>query len=414
MVRQHGAADGGGDSDSGNSGRRIDRRTYLAGAGSAGIAATAGCLGGEDDPGDQSDDAGNQSDGEDDGETTINIITWDDFAQDPVVESIEENLGINLEVTTSSSSTGMFTQWNQGGDEQYDIAVPNNNIVPRFLAADLIEPVDMDVVDNYADIYEKFRSFVDQQFTEGGDAYGVPIRWGWYGYAYDTEEVPDHEPSYNIMFGEDYVDADLDGEIVMYDEAAKTMPVAALYLAAARDDPSYREALTEDDRMTFTEDQLREMRDLLIDQKPRLEGYISSDTTYIQEFQQGNFLVGHSGRNEIIRLIQNQGVENVEFVVPREGAMAWYETAVVSSQSDNVDTAWEVVNEYISAQTGAELARQGKSPSCNPDVAEALDEDEQELYGQIDPERIEKFIPLKDIDPEVQATYTSAWEEAKA
>ena len=107
-------------------------------------------------------------------------------------------------------------------------------------------------------------------------------------------------------------------------------------------------------------------------------------------------------------------LENVEFVVPREGAMAWYETAVVSSQSDNIDTAWEVVNEYISAQTGAELARQGKSPSCNPDVAEALDENEQELYGRIDPERIEQFIPLKDIDPEVQATYTSAWEEAKA
>ena len=412
MVRQHGAADGRDDSNSGNGGRRIDRRTYLAGAGSAGIAATAGCLGGEDDDSADQNETGDQ--GGDDGETTINIITWNDFTKDPVVESIEENLGINLEVTSSDSSTGMFTQWNQGGDEQYDIAVPNNNLVPRFLAADLIEPVNMDVVENYGDIYEKFRSFVDQQFTEGGDAYGVPIRWGWYGYAYDTEEVPDHEPSYKIMFEEDYVDADLDGEIVMYNEAAKTMPVAALYLAAARDDPSYREALTEDDRMTFTEDQLREMRDLLIDQKPRLEGYISKDPKYIQEFQQGNFLVGHSGRNEVIRLIQNQGVENVEFVVPREGAMAWYETAVVSSQSDNIDTAWEVVNEYISAQTGAELARQGKSPSCNPDVAEALDEQEKELYGRIDPERFEEFIPLKDIDPEVQATYTSAWEEAKA
>ena len=414
MVRQHGAADGGDDSDSGNGGRRIDRRTYLAGAGAAGIAATAGCLGGQDDSGDQSDDTGNQSDGGDGGETTINIITWNDFAQDPVVESVEENLGINLEVTTSTSSTEMFTRWNQGGDEQFDIAVPNNNLVPRFLAADLIEPVDTDIVDNYDNIYEKFRSFVDQQFTQGGNAYGVPIRWGWYGYAYDTEAVPDHEPSYDIMFEEDYVDVDLDGEIVMYDEAAKSMPVAALYLAAERDDPSYREALTEGNRMTFTEDQIREMRDLLIDQKPRLEGYISSDTTFIQEFQQGNFLVGHSGRNEIIRLIEDQGVENVEFVAPREGAMAWYETAVVSSQSDDVDTAWEVVNEYISAQTGAELARQGKSPSCNPDVAEALDEDEQELYGRIDPERIEKFIPLKDIDPEVQAAYNSAWEEVGA
>jgi len=394
MARSHSTS--GGETESGSSGgRRIDRRTYLASAGAAGFAAAAGCTGG---PGS--------------GETTINVITWNDFAQDSVVESVEENVDANVEITASTSSTEMFTRLNEGDD--FDVAVPNNNLVPRFLNADLIEPVDMDIVTNYGDIYEKFRSFVDQQFTQDGNAYGTPIRWGWYGYAYNTDEVPDHEPSYRVMFEEDYVDADLDGEVVMYDEAAKTMPVAALYLAASTGDSSYREALTENDTMTYTEGQIEEMRDLLIDQKPRLEGYISSDTTFIQEFQQGNFLVGHSGRNEIVRLQENQGVDNVEFVVPQEGAMAWYETAVVSSASDNIDTAWEVVNEYISPGTGAELARQGKSPSCNPNVADELNEDEQELYGRIDPERIEQFIPFKDIDPDVQEAYNSAWEEVKA
>lgn len=392
MVPQHEA---GGSTGQDSATGRIGRRSYLAAVGATGVAGVAGCtdlIGG--------------------GGTTINIITWNDFAQDPVVESVESNVDADVEIESSTSSTEMFQRMNQGGE--FDIAVPNNNLVPRFLEADLIEPVDMDVVSNYGDIYEKFRSFVDQQFTEGGNAYGVPIRWGWYGYAYNTAEVPDHEPSYNIMFEEDYVDMDLDGEIIMYDEAAKTMPVAALYLAEAENDPSYREALTEDDRMTFTEEQITNMRDLLIDQKPRLEGYISSDTTYIQQFQEGNFLVGHSGRNEIVRLQENQGVEEVEFVVPQEGAMAWYETAVVSSDSENIDTAWEVVNEYISPGTGAELARQGKSPSCNPNVADELDEDEQELYGRIDPERIEQFIPFKDIAEDVSDAYFSAWEEVKS
>ena len=379
----------------GNDGRRVSRRAYLAGAGSIGLAAAAGCTG---SPGG--------------GTPTINVITWNDFAQDPVINSVEENVDATVEIESSTSSTEMFQRMNQGGE--FDVAVPNNNLVPRFLEADLIEPVDMDIVTNYGEIYEKFRSFVDEQFTQDGNAYGTPIRWGWYGYAYNTDEVPEHDPSYKIMFEEDYVDVDLDGEIIMYDEAAKTMPVAALYLAEAENDPSYREALTEDDAMTFTEEQINSMRDLLIDQKPRLEGYISSDTTYIQQFQEGNFLVGHSGRNEIVRLQENQGVEAVEFVVPQEGAMAWYETAVVSSDSENVDTAWEVVNEYISPGTGAELARQGKSPSCNPNVADELNEEEQELYGRIDPERIEQFIPFKDIAEDVSDAYFSAWEEVKS
>jgi len=376
------------------SNRSVDRRSFIAAAGAGTVAATAGCLGGGG------------------GTTTINIITWNDFAQDPVVNSVEENVDAEVDITTSTSSTEMFTRINEGDD--FDVAVPNNNLVPRFLSADLIEPVNMDVVTNYGEIYERFRGFVDEQFSQDGNAFGVPIRWGWYGYAYNTDEVPDHEPSYRIMFEDDYVDADLGGEIIMYDEAAKTMPAAALYIAAARDRSAYRGALTENDRMTFSEQQIQQMRDLLIDQKPRLEGYISSDTTFIQEFQQGSFLVGHSGRNEVIRLQENQGVDNVEFVAPQEGAMAWYETAVVPSASDNVDTAWEVVNEYIAPGTGAELARQGKSPSCNPNVADELNDREQELYGRIDPELFEQFIPFKDIAPDVADAYNGAWESVKS
>jgi spermidine/putrescine transport system substrate-binding protein len=371
----------------------VSRRSYIATGASVAAFATAGCAGGG-------------------GTDTINIITWNDFAQDSVLNSVEDNLDVSIDVTASDSSTTMFNRLN-GGDD-FDIAVPNNNLVPRFLEADLIEPVNMDAVTNYDSIYQKFRNFVDQQFTQDGDPYGVPIRWGWYGYAYNTDEVPDHEPSYNVMFEEDYVDADVDGDIIMYNEAAKTMPVAALYLAEERNDPSYREALTEDDRMTFTEEQIQAMRDLLIEQKPRTGGYISSDATFISEFQQGSFSVGHSGRNEVIRLQQDQGVDNVEFVIPQEGAMAWYETAVVASASDNVETAWEVVNEYISPETGAALADEGKSPSCNPNVADELSAEEQELYGRIDLERFEQFIPFKDIAPDVADSYNTAWEEVES
>jgi spermidine/putrescine transport system substrate-binding protein len=375
-------------------GRRIDRRTYLAGAGAVGLAAAAGCI-------------GNGGGG---GGTTINILTWEEFGE--MEENIEETLDVSINIEASTSSASMFQRWNQGADEEFDIAVPNNNLVPRFLESGLIAPVDTNAVTSYGDIYDKFQQFVDQQFTQDGDAYGVPIRWGWYGYSYDTRSVPEHDPSYRVMFEEDYVDADPGGDIIMYDEANKTMPVAALYLAEARDDPSYREAL-EGEEMTFSVEQINEMRDLLVEQKSRLQGYISSDARFISEFTQGNFLVGHSGRNETIEMRTN-GKDWVEFVVPREGAMAWYETAVVSAASDNTEAAWEVVNEFIAPENGAALAKAGFSPSCNPDVADQLTEEQNELYGRVDPERLEEFVPLKDIADDVERDYNSAWKNVKA
>ena len=388
----NGTGSGAGTGNGRSHGRRIDRRTYLAGAGAVGLAAAAGCTG----------DGG--------GGTTINILTWEEFRE--MEENIEETLDVSINIEASASSSTMFQRWNQGADEEFDIAVPNNNLVPRFLESGLIAPVDTNAVTSYDGIYDKFQQFVDQQFTQDGDAYGVPIRWGWYGYSYDTRNVPEHDPSYRVMFEEDYVDADLSGNIVMYDEANKTMPVAALYLAEARDDPSYREAL-EGEEMTFSEEQINEMQDLLVEQKSQLQGYISKDPRFISGFTQGNFLVGHSGRNETIEM-RTSGEDWVEFVVPQEGAMAWYETAVVSAASDNTETAWEVVNEFIAPENGAALARAGFSPSCNPDVAEELSEEQNELYGRISPERLEEFIPFKDIADDVERKYSNAWNNVKA
>ncbi len=390
----------------------IGRRAYIAGAGATGLVALAGCAGGGGGGGggDDSTDGGDDMDGDggsagdSGGTTTINIITWEEYAE--MQENIESTLdGVELNITPSTSSTEMFAQWNSGQDEQFDIAVPNNNLVRRFMDADLVTPIDQDAVASFDSMYDKFQTFVDQQFTADGEAYGVPIRFGWYGYAYDTRTVPDHEPSYDILFEEDYVDADLDGEIIMYDEAAKAMPATALYLG-------FEEEL-QGSEMTFSTDQIDQMQQALVDQKPRLQGYIAADPTFIQEFQQGNFLVGQSGRNEVIQM-RTEGADWVEYVVPREGAMAWYETAVVSAASENQETAWQVVNEFLAPQNGASLAQAGFSPSTNPAVSEELTQEQNDLYGSIDPSRLDGMIPFKDIASDVEEEYVSAWEEVKA
>ncbi|WP_152040903.1 ABC transporter substrate-binding protein [Salinigranum salinum] len=410
-----GLTDATGETD--ESSRAIGRRAYIAAAGATGLAALAGCSGSgggstDTDTGDGGSGGSSgggtttsgESMGDSGGTTTINIITWEEYAE--MQENIESTLdGVELNITPSTSSTEMFSQWNAGQAAQFDIAVPNNNLVPRFMDAGLVAPINRDAVTNFDSMYDKFQGFVDQQFTADGNAYGVPIRFGWYGYAYDTREVPEHEPSYDIMFEEDYVDVDLDGEIIMYDEAAKTMPATALYLG-------FEEALAGSE-MTFTTDQIDQMTQTLIDQKPRLQGYIAADPTFIQEFQQGNFLVGHSGRNEVIQM-RTEGADWVEFVVPREGAMAWYETAVVSAESDNQETAWQVVNEFIAPENGAALAQAGFSPSTNPATAENLTEEQNELYGSIDPARLDGMIPFKDIASDVESEYVAAWEEVKS
>jgi spermidine/putrescine transport system substrate-binding protein len=364
-----------------------NRRRFLKSAGAAGVVGlTAGCT---------------SSIGGAGGPPTINIFAWDDYQKQQ--DLIESELEVEIQATVNSSSAEMFSAFNAGENEQYDITVPNNNYVIKFANADTVAPVNRDVVTNYDDLFGQFKEFADEQFTVDGELYGVPIRFGWYGYSYDSRELSeDHEKSYEVLYSEEYDGTDLKGEVIMYDNHFKAMAMTALYLG-------YRDAF-EGQRVTLSEDQIQEVKQLLLDQKPLVQGYIAPDSTYIKSFRQGNHIVGQSGRNEIMDM-RREGDDWVRMAKPKEGELAWFEGAVVSSESDNQEMAWKVVNQYISPEVGAEFAKAASTPSCNPKSNENLSDDLRELFG-FGPERLEGMIPFKAVENE--EAWISAWEEVKA
>jgi len=369
----------------------VSRRRYLTGLGAAGIAATAGCL----------NAVGLGGDG---GSDIINVLTWEEYADPDIKERIEEEVGVTLEITKSTSSSQMFSSWNAGQYQQYDVAIPNNNYVPKMMAAEkngepMIAPVQEDVVDNSDAIYDTFQEFADSQFTTDGKRYGVPVRFGWYGYSYDSRAIPeDHEQSYSMLFDDEY-----SGGIIMYDNHFKAMSAAALYLG-------YGDAF-EGSKVSLSEDQLTEVKNTMMEQKDMLQGYIAADPTYIKSFTQGNFVIGQSGRNEIVEMWSSDTMWP-KMATPKEGSLAWFESAVVSQASENKEKAWEVVNEYIAPKNGATLAQVGFSPSVNPDTQQHLSEQENEMFGSIDPSRLDSMIPFKAVENE--DAWITAWEEIKS
>ena len=357
---------------------RPSRRDVLKAAGAAGMAGLAGCSG--------------ITGG---GTATINIYTWEEYAE--FKEQIESNLDVKLNITKGTSSAKMFSAFNSGQDEQYDIVIPNNNYIPKLREAGLIAPLQKDAVSNFDAMYDKFKEFANTQFADGGDIYGVPIRFGWYGVSYNSEKISDPEKSYSELWNDEH-----SGNIIMYDNHFKSMSAAALYLG-------YTDAF-EGSKVSLSEDQIQKVKEKLIEQKELLQGYIAADPTYIKSMQQGNHTIGLSGRNEIVEMWAN-GDETTDIYVPKEGSLAWFEGAAVSAKSDNKTMAWKVIDEYISPEIGAELAKAGYSPSCNPNTTENLTDEQNDLYGKIDPSRLDGFIPFKAVENE--EAWIKAWEEVK-
>jgi len=364
------------------------RRTFLKAAGASGVAGLAGltgCLGGG---------AGGST-------PTIKMLAWTSYSEEQ--ELIEEALDVELDVTKSSSSAKMFSAWNSGQAENYDICVPNNNYVSKFIDADLAAPVPRDDMQYYPEMYGKFQTFAKNQFGADGNVYGVPIRFGWYGYSYDSRDISvDKEDSYAVLFDEGYTDSEMKGKVMMYDNHFKSISAAALYLG-------YRDAF-DGDRITLSDKQLDEAKQLLIDQKPMVEGYTSADATFIKSYKQDNASAALTGRY-LPTEMKLDGDGWATMAQPKEGEMAWFEGAVVSKASDNKEMAWKVVDQYLSPEVGAQFSKKAGIPSTNPAAADNLSGQAAELLT-IEPSRLEGMLPFKLMEDEDK--WVSAWEQVKA
>lgn len=361
-------------------GRVVDRRTYLTAAGAAGLTATAGCIGPFGGSG---------------GGGPLNVIVWNDYTE--VQEELEEAVGRTINMTAMTSSTKMFTKWNAGGADQFDMALPNNNLVNKFYQADLLQSINTDAIGNWGNMYEKFRNLSNQQFQYDGSMYGVPIRFGWYGISYDKSEVPESgRKTTETLWNDEY-----EGKIAVYDNHFKAIGMAALHLG-------FHDAF-EGEMVSLSDSQLEECKQALIEQKPLLFGYLSGNPSWVKAYKQENVYAGWSGRNEIVQL-QQDGVERAGTTVAEEGGLAWYEAAIISKQSENKEAAQDLINAMLDPEIGAKLAEAGGAPTTVPGIEEYLSEEQQNMF-MVDPSRMESLIPFKPMKDE--QAWISAWEEVK-
>jgi spermidine/putrescine transport system substrate-binding protein len=375
--------------DSGESSERgderaagIDRRTYLAGAGTAGLTAAAGCV-------------GSITGGAGGGSGPLNVIVWNDYTR--VKDQLEERVGRTINMTAMTSSTKMFSKWNAGGADQFDMALPNNNLVNKFYQADLLQPINTDEIPNWSDMYDQFQSLSGRQFENQGEMYGVPIRFGWYGLSYDKTEVPEEKrTTVETLWDDEYK-----GKVAVYNNHFKAIAMAALQLG-------YQDAF-EGEKVTLSDKQLQKCKEALVEQKPLVFGYLSGNPSWVKAYKRENVAVGWSGRNEIVQL-QQDDVSRAGTTVAKEGGLAWYEGAIISKQSENKEAVQDLINAMLSPEIGAELAKAGGAPTTTPGIEKHLSEKQQEMF-MVDPSRMKSLFPFKPMANEQK--WIAAWEDVK-
>ncbi|MDA2927764.1 extracellular solute-binding protein [Acidobacteria bacterium AH-259-G07] len=169
-------------------------------------------------------------------ERTLNYLGWEGYdAIDPdafkhMARWMEEQ-GLTLRSTYIGNNEEMFTKIKTAGPGAYDLATLYVGVLPAWIDANVLEPIDIGQLSNFPDLFENFRQ-LDSTIRDGVH-YAVPFTWSPSFQLYSADRFP--EPPKSWM---DLLDKKYEGRVATVDGHDGFFTTMALILGYG--DPSPR------------------------------------------------------------------------------------------------------------------------------------------------------------------------------
>jgi putative spermidine/putrescine transport system substrate-binding protein len=348
-------------------------------------------------------------------EGEVDILAWPGYAEDgsndPNVDWVtpfEKETGCQANVKYFGTSDEAVTLMKTG---EYDVVSASGDASLRLIAAGDVEPVNTDLVENYADVYDFLKN--RDWNSVNGQMYGVPHGYGANLLMWRSDEVKPAPTSWSAVFEKDSPYA---GKITAYDSPIYIAD-AALYLMNTQPDLGIKHPYALD------EQQLQAAIDLLKTQRANVSEYWSDYLKEVQAFTTGDSVLGTTWQ-VIANVAQSENVP-VKAVLPAEGSTGWSDTWMVAAKSQHKNCAYAWMNHIISPEANAAVAEYfGESPANGKDCALTVDKGFCDTYHAGDADYAAKLwywtTPIEqclDGRTGVRCTdygrWTQAWTEVK-
>jgi spermidine/putrescine transport system substrate-binding protein len=230
----------------------------------------------------------------------VSLTTWPNYHDPKNFDRFTAATGVKVEVTVFGSNEEMYAKLKAGGTG-WDAFVPTNYTIENYVAADLIEPLDLSLIPAYQPQF-----YVDHRFTKPGTVHGkvyaVHKDWGTTGYCVNTSKVSEPTTSWKDFW--DLTRAKYSNRVTVHDYQLTVIGNALKY---------YGYSFNSND-----EKQLAEAEKLLLDVKPHLFG-ITSD--YQPAMRNGDAWLAMAWTGDAEQL--HKDIPAITYVIGKEGGEIW-------------------------------------------------------------------------------------------
>jgi len=321
----------------------------------------------------------------------IKVLNWQGYGTDEkwALEMFEQQTGIKVVHDYFNSEQEMLTKL-RTSPGAYDVVLINNIYVMDAANEGLIQPVDTSKIANFGDLAPALRD--SDRFVKDGKHYAISWVWGLTSFAYDTQRVSTRPDSLQALWDPKYA-----GKIGMRDDALEAIQIAALATGQAMNNPA----------------DMGKVKDALMALKPQIATFWSSEDEWNKHITAGDYDIAVYWSGSAARSKKAMSLP-VEFVVPKEGAIGWFDGLAVAAGAPNPDGALAFINFMVDpafyvpwdTNVGAPASANGKANAALP--ADAMN---RTVLG--DPEVVKRVQWMAPLTDEQRQANQELWDEVK-
>jgi putative spermidine/putrescine transport system substrate-binding protein/spermidine/putrescine transport system substrate-binding protein len=340
----------------------VSRRVLLRGAagGALGLTTAGWLLGCGGDSGSTSSAATASASGEVGG--TLNALCWEGYTDPSFAKPFEKKYGVKINSTFIGSNDELVAKL-RGAPDQYDLVTPSSDTTNLLIDNDQVQAINLDDVPNAKSTFEFFRTAPNVNVD--GNLYGVPMCWGFIPLIYDEDAVSKAPTSWEDLWSPDYRD-----QVSMWQDISMLWTTGLML--------GFENVYEMDDQ------QLEEVKNRLIEQKPNIRKYWTTAGELTNLFANNEVVTGMSFGGLTVTQLRAQG-RNVNEIIPDEGATSWFDNWMITSQAQNTATALAWLDHLNTPESQKKIAAATGYGICNQNGVDLVPKDYAEVYHLDDP-----------------------------
>jgi spermidine/putrescine transport system substrate-binding protein len=321
----------------------------------------------------------------------IKVLNWQGYGTDEkwALDMFEKKTGIKVVHDYFNSEQEMLTKL-RTSPGVYDVVLMNNIYVMEAAHEGLVQALDTAKFSNFADLTPALRD--SDRFVMDGKHYAIAWVWGLTSFAYNTEKIKAKPDTLEVLWDPAHA-----GKVGWRDDALESIQLGALATGQDMNAPA----------------DIEKVKEKLKALKSQIKTFWSSEDEWNKYMAAGDYDIAVYWSGSAARSKKAMKLP-VEFVVPKEGAIGWFDGLTIPAGAPNAEGAAAFINFMVDPEFYVKWDNDiGAPASANAKANEQLPADALNRAVLGDPEVVKRVQWMAPVSDEQKQKNQELWDEVK-